>query len=74
MHGWDWAFFKPGTFRPDPQKTAEWNRGAYLAAKHATLLNDSPVRNSARAELPHTRKLVLNLALRLVAERATPGP
>ena len=30
MRGWDWLFFKPGTFQPDPHKSAEWNRGAYL--------------------------------------------
>ena len=30
MRGWDLMFFKPGTFRPDPNKSAEWNRGAYL--------------------------------------------
>ena len=30
MRGWDWLFFKEGTFAPDPQKSAEWNRGAYL--------------------------------------------
>jgi mono/diheme cytochrome c family protein len=28
--GWDALFFKPGTFRPNPNKSAEWNRGAYL--------------------------------------------
>jgi mono/diheme cytochrome c family protein len=31
MIGWDTLFFKPGTFQPDPHKSAEWNRGAYLA-------------------------------------------
>jgi mono/diheme cytochrome c family protein len=30
MRGWDLLFFKPGTFKPDPEKSAEWNRGAYL--------------------------------------------
>jgi mono/diheme cytochrome c family protein len=30
MRGWDMLFFKPGTFKPDPNKSAEWNRGAYL--------------------------------------------
>jgi mono/diheme cytochrome c family protein len=30
MRGWDWLFFQPGIFQPDQQKTAEWNRGAYL--------------------------------------------
>jgi len=28
---WDELFFTPGTFHPDPHKSAEWNRGAYLA-------------------------------------------
>jgi mono/diheme cytochrome c family protein len=27
---WNALFFKPGEFEPDPQKSAEWNRGAYL--------------------------------------------
>jgi mono/diheme cytochrome c family protein len=30
MRGWDWLFFKPGTYVPDANKSAEWNRGAYL--------------------------------------------
>jgi mono/diheme cytochrome c family protein len=30
MHAWDWLFFKPGEFKPDPAKSAEWNRGALL--------------------------------------------
>jgi len=29
--GWKLLFFKPGRFTPDPTKSAEWNRGAYLA-------------------------------------------
>jgi mono/diheme cytochrome c family protein len=27
---WNQAFFKPGEFKPDPAKSAQWNRGAYL--------------------------------------------
>lgn len=27
---WRVLFFHPGTYRPDPTQTAEWNRGAYL--------------------------------------------
>jgi mono/diheme cytochrome c family protein len=27
---WDRLFFKPGEFQPDPSKSAEWNRGAFL--------------------------------------------
>ncbi len=30
MRGWDWLFFKPGEFKPDPNKSPEWNRGAFL--------------------------------------------
>jgi mono/diheme cytochrome c family protein len=30
MHVWDWLFFTPGAFKPDPTKSHEWNRGAYL--------------------------------------------
>lgn len=27
---WRALYFKPGTFKPDDQRSAEWNRGAYL--------------------------------------------
>ena len=27
---WQWAFFTPERFQPDPARDAEWNRGAYL--------------------------------------------
>jgi mono/diheme cytochrome c family protein len=30
MVGWNELYFRPGEFKPDPGKTAEWNRGAYL--------------------------------------------
>ncbi len=30
MSGWNQLFFTPGTFTPDPARSAEWNRGAYL--------------------------------------------
>src|SRR5215470_7304986 len=29
--GWKLLFFRPGRFEPDAQKSADWNRGAYLA-------------------------------------------
>jgi mono/diheme cytochrome c family protein len=29
--GWNAMFFTPGEFKPGPSKSAEWNRGAYLA-------------------------------------------
>ena len=31
MAGWKNIFFHPRRFEPDPAKSAEWNRGAYLA-------------------------------------------
>jgi mono/diheme cytochrome c family protein len=27
---WNWLNFTPGRYRPNPQKSAEWNRGAYI--------------------------------------------
>jgi mono/diheme cytochrome c family protein len=30
MRGWNFAFFRPGIFEPDQNKSAEWNRGGYL--------------------------------------------
>jgi mono/diheme cytochrome c family protein len=30
MSAWNWLFFTPGGFRADPNKSDEWNRGAYL--------------------------------------------
>lgn len=30
MAGWNLLNFEPGRFRPEPGKSAEWNRGAYL--------------------------------------------
>jgi len=30
MRAWNWLFFKPGTFEKNPEKSDEWNRGAYL--------------------------------------------
>jgi len=30
MFGWNLLFFNPSPFKPDPSKSVEWNRGAYL--------------------------------------------
>jgi mono/diheme cytochrome c family protein len=30
MRVWDALYFRPGEFKPDPQKPADWNRGAFL--------------------------------------------
>lgn len=39
MAGWNWINFTPGDFKPDPKKTDEWNRGAYIveAAGHCSV-------------------------------------
>ena len=39
MIGWNALYFKPGEFKSDPTKSAEWNRGAYLVegAEHCGL-------------------------------------
>lgn len=30
LRGWKWLNFEPGVFKPDPARSAVWNRGAYL--------------------------------------------
>ena len=30
MIGWNLLYFSPGQFKPDPQQSAPWNRGAYI--------------------------------------------
>jgi mono/diheme cytochrome c family protein len=30
MAGWNELYFRDGTFKPDPKKSEQWNRGAYL--------------------------------------------
>jgi mono/diheme cytochrome c family protein len=30
LGGWKWLFLGSGSFQPDPNQSAEWNRGAYL--------------------------------------------
>jgi mono/diheme cytochrome c family protein len=30
MRGWNWLFFQRGEFEKNPEKSEEWNRGAYL--------------------------------------------
>jgi mono/diheme cytochrome c family protein len=39
MVGWNELYFRPGEFKPDPGKSAQWNRGAYLVegAEHCGL-------------------------------------
>ena len=58
MRFWDWLYFKPGEFKPDPNKSAAWNRGAFLVlgpghcgACHTpkTFLGGDKTANSSRA-------------------------
>lgn len=30
LAGWQWMFFEPGVYQADPEKSEQWNRGAYL--------------------------------------------
>lgn len=30
MVGWNTLYFRPGVYKPDPSRSMEWNRGAYL--------------------------------------------
>jgi mono/diheme cytochrome c family protein len=30
MRAWDWMYFTEGEFKPDPNQSSEWNRGAFL--------------------------------------------
>lgn len=30
LTAWKWMYLEPGPFEPDPQKSSQWNRGAYL--------------------------------------------
>jgi mono/diheme cytochrome c family protein len=30
MRAWNWLYFTAGEYQPDPQKSPEWNRGAFL--------------------------------------------
>jgi mono/diheme cytochrome c family protein len=32
IRGWNLLFFRPATFRGDPARSAQWNRGAYLVS------------------------------------------
>ncbi len=57
MKGWNELFFKPGTFSPDPHKSQEWNRGAYL------------VEGLGHCGACHTPKNVLGAAQRKAALR-----
>ncbi|MDB5656301.1 MAG: hypothetical protein JWQ94_3914 [Tardiphaga sp.] len=55
MAFWNWINFIPGRYQPDPQKSAEWNRGAYI------------VQGPAHCGTCHTPKTLLGGDKNLVA-------
>lgn len=47
MAFWNWRYFTPGRYQPDPQKSDDWNRGAYI------------VEGAAHCGTCHTPKTIL---------------
>ncbi|WP_455816597.1 c-type cytochrome [Pseudomonas cerasi] len=50
MSAWNWLFLQPGERAPDPQQSAQWNRGAYLAGGLGHCSACHSPRNLAAAE------------------------
>ncbi len=50
---WKAAYFRPGIYRPDPSRSAEWNRGAYLVEGLAHCGACHTPRNALGAEDSH---------------------
>ena len=50
LAAWKWMYFNPGRYIPDPGRTAEWNRGAYLVEGLAHCGACHTPRNAAGAE------------------------
>lgn len=53
--GWKFLFFEGGSFRPDPGKSEEWNRGAYLVQGPGHCAECHSSRNRFGAIIPATR-------------------
>jgi mono/diheme cytochrome c family protein len=53
QEGWKLLFFRSGRYQPDPTKTAEWNRGAYLAEGLSHCGGCHTPRNTLGAEKVH---------------------
>ena len=53
--GWRTLFFQEGEYKPDPAKSADWNRGAYLVVGlgHCTMCHT--LRSTRSAATPHQR-------------------
>ena len=53
--GWKLLFFRPERFRPDPTKSEEWNRGAYLAEALGDCSGCHSPRNALGGDEPRRR-------------------
>lgn len=51
LAGWNFLFFDEGVYRPDPQKSAEWNRGAYLVEGPAHCSTCHTAKNSLGGDI-----------------------
>lgn len=50
MAAWNWLYLQPGELTPNPQRDAQWNRGAYLAESLGHCSACHSPRNFAAAE------------------------
>ena len=55
QEGWKILFFRSGRYRTDPSKSAQWNRGAYLAEAVSDCGGCHTPRNALGAEKAETR-------------------
>lgn len=53
--GWKLLFFRPGRFQPEPSKSDEWNRGAYLSEALGDCSGCHSPRNALGGEQRHRR-------------------
>jgi mono/diheme cytochrome c family protein len=49
--GWNALYFKPGVFKPDASKSADWNRGAYLVEGLGHCSDCHTPKNTAQAPI-----------------------
>jgi mono/diheme cytochrome c family protein len=52
---WDTLYFQPGPFKPDPLKSAQWNRGAYLVRGAGHCAACHTPKTSLGGDLAHQR-------------------
>jgi len=61
---WQWLFFRPQTFAPDPAHDAHWNRGAYLS---------EALLHCKECHSPRSRLGALKISLAYAGNRDGPG-